>query len=127
MKEPEIVEKPLGKIQIHLKGKDKIKSAGFISRLNSKQLYRELVQYAKDDHLMNAVVYQTHSGYSLHGKINTVHVELDNADLVLCVELIDEKAKLENFCRKHAEILKGKLIVYKQVEFWEIKITKPGE
>jgi PII-like signaling protein len=84
-------------------------------------LFREIVQYAKDDQLMNAAVYQTHSGYSLHGKINTAHVELDNADLVLCVELIDEKTKLEEFCRKHAEILKGKLIVFKAVEFWEIK------
>jgi PII-like signaling protein len=116
-----IVEKPLGKIQIHLKGKDTVKGTGIIGRLNPKQLYREIVQYAKDDNLMNAAVYQTHSGYSLHGKINIAHVELDNADLVLCVELIDEKPKLEEFCRKHAEILKGKLIVYKAVEFWEIK------
>jgi len=121
MKDPKIIEKSLGKIQIHLKSKDSIKGAGLIGRLNPKQLFREIVQYAKDDQLMNAAVYQTHSGYSLHGKINTAHVELDNADLVLCLELIDEKTKLEEFCRKHAEILKGKLIVFKAVEFWEIK------
>jgi len=121
MKEPEIVEKALGKLQIYLKPKDKLKSTGLMSRLNAKQLYKELVQYAKNDHLMNASVYQTHSGYSMHGKISTAHVEMDNSDLVLCVELIDEKVKLEDFCKKHAELLQGKLIVFKAVEFWEIK------
>lgn len=121
MKELEIIEKSLGKIQIYMKPKDKVKGAGFISRLTSRQLYREVIQFAKEDHLMNASVYQTHSGYSLHGKISTAHVELDNADLALCVELIDEKHKLEAFCLKHAELLKGKMIVFKAVEFWEIK------
>jgi PII-like signaling protein len=70
---------------------------------------------------MNASVYQTHSGYSLHGNISTHHAELDNADLSLCVELIDEKQKLEAFCIKHTALLRGKMIVYKAVEFWEIK------
>ncbi|GAC1313652.1 MAG: hypothetical protein NVSMB24_37190 [Mucilaginibacter sp.] len=121
MKDLKIIEKPFGKIKIYLKPKDKIKSTGFIGRLNSKQLYRELIQYAKDDTIMNAAVYQTHSGFSMHGKISTVHVELGNDDLVICVELIDEKLKLEEFCRKHAELLKGKMIVFKAVEFWEIK------
>ena len=122
MKEPQIIEKNLGKIQIYLKPKDKVKQVGFINRFNSKQLYKEIVKYAKDDQLMNASVYQTHSGYSMHGKIITSHVELDNTDLVLCIELIDEKQKLEAFCKKHAELLKGKMIVFKAVEFWEIKI-----
>lgn len=121
IKEPEIIEKILGKLQIYLKPKDKVKRAGFMNRLTAKSLYKEVVQCAKNDQLMNASVYQTHSGYSMHGKITTAHVELDNADLVLCVELIDEKHKLEDFCKKHAELLKGKMIVFKAVEFWEVK------
>lgn len=122
MKKPEIIEKSLGKMQIYLKPKDKIKKAGFMGLLNPKQLYRELVKYAKEDDLMNASVYQTHSGYSLHGKISTAHIELPNSDLTLCLELIDEKQKLEAFCQKHAELLTGKMIVFKAVEFWEIKL-----
>ena len=54
-----------------------------MSRFTSKQLSREIVQCAKNDHLMNASVYQTHSGYSMHGKINVAHVELENNDLSL--------------------------------------------
>lgn len=121
MNEQPIVERALGKIQIYIKPKEKVQGSGLMHHLKPKQLYRELVKYAKDDQLMNASVYQTHSGYSLHEKITTAHVELDNADLALCVELIDEKRKLEAFCKKHAELLKGKMIVFKAVEFWEIK------
>ncbi|MGY3052267.1 PII-like signaling protein [Pedobacter sp. UYEF25] len=121
MIDPEIVEKTLGKIQIYIKPKDRIKQPGFMNRLKSKQLYKEIVQYAKDDQLMNASVYQIHSGYFMYGKITTAHVELDNADLFLCVELVDEKSKLENFCKKHAELLIGKMIVFKAVTSWEIK------
>jgi PII-like signaling protein len=121
MNNPPIIEQSLGKIQIYVKPKEKIQATGLLHSLRSRQLYRELVKYAKDDHLMNASVYQTHHGYSLHGKIASHHVELENESLSVCVELIDEKQKLEAFCAKHADLLRGKMIVFKAVEFWEIK------
>ena len=118
-----IIEKPFGKLQIYVKPKEKIKPTGLIHSLRSRQLFRELVKYAKEDQLMNASVYQTHHGYSMHGKISQAHVELPNEDLSVCIELIDQKGKLEDFCRKHAALLKGKMIVFKSVEFWEITQT----
>jgi len=121
MNKPAIIEQPLGKIQIYVKPNEKVQATGIVHSLKSRQLYRELVKYAKEDDLMNASVYQTHHGYSMHGKISSTHVELGNQDLFLCIELIDEKEKLEEFCRKHALLLKGKMIVFKAVEFWEIK------
>lgn len=120
MNNPAIQERTLGKIQIYLKPKDRIKGSTFLQRLQPKQLYRELVRSAKEDGLLNASVYQTHSGFSLNDPVRMAHVELDNSDLALCVELIDEKQKLEAFCTKHAALLKGKLIIFKAVEFWEI-------
>ncbi|TZF81720.1 DUF190 domain-containing protein [Pedobacter sp. BS3] len=123
MDKPVIIEKTLGKLQIYVKPMEKIQATGFIHRLKSRQLYRELVKYAKHDHLMNASVYQTHHGYSMHGKINTGNVELANQDLFVCVELIDEKQKLEAFCQKHAGLLKGRMLVFKPVEFWEVKFN----
>jgi len=116
-----IIEQAFGKIQIYIKPKEKVQAENILHRLRSRQLYRELVKYAKEDHLINASVYQTHHGYSLHGKISSHHVELANEDLSMCVELIDEKQKLEAFCIKHAELLRGKMIVFKPVEFWQIK------
>lgn len=121
MNKPAILEQSLGKIQIYVKPGEKVQATGLIHSLRSRQLYRELVKYAKEDHLMNASVYQTHHGYSMHGEISSTHAELENQDLFLCIELIDKKDKLEEFCCKHAIVLKGKMIVYKAVEFWEIK------
>ena len=92
-----------------------------MQRLRPKQIYSELIKFAKEDKLLHASVYQTHSGFSLNGPIHTIHVELDNSDLSLCVELIDEKQNLEAFCIKHASILYGKMIVFKPVEFWNVK------
>lgn len=120
MNNSNIIEKPLGKIQIYLKPKDKIKSTSIIEMLKPKQLYRELIKYAKNDGLMNASVYHTHCSFSLNDKIRMAHPELDNADVALCLELIDEKSKLEEFCKKHGSLLKGKMIVFKAVEYWEI-------
>lgn len=115
-----ITEHAYGKLQIFVQPREKVQAESLMHRLRSRQLYRELVKYAKDDHLMNATVYQTHHGYSLHGKISGHHVELANDNLAMCVELIDEKSKLEAFCEKHAQLLKGKMIVFKAVEFWQL-------
>lgn len=115
-----IQERTLGKIQIYLKPKDQVKAEGFFAKWQPKQLYRELVKYAKIDGLLNASVYQTHSSYSFGEPVRINHVELSNHDLAVCVELIDEKQKLEQFCIKHAALLRGKMIVFKAVEFWEL-------
>lgn len=120
-KEATIIERVLGKLQIYVKPKEKIEAVNFMHSLRSRTLYRELVKYAKEDQLMNASVFQTHHGYSMHGKIAQAHVELPNQDLYLCIELIDVKEKLEGFCRKHGRLLKGRMVIYRPVEFWEIK------
>ena len=117
----QIDERSLGKIQIFIKPRDTVKGRSFMQRLRPKQIYSELIKFAKEDKLLHASVYQTHSGFSLNGPIHTIHVELDNSDLSLCVELIDEKQNLEAFCIKHASILYGKMIVFKPVEFWNVK------
>lgn len=121
MNKQTIVEQSLGKLQIYVEPRDKIEATGLMNRLRSRQLYRELVKYEKEEDLMSASVYQTQHGYSLRGKIRSSNVEVGNINLSLCVELIDEKHKLEAFCKKHAKVLKGKMIVFKAVEFWEIK------
>ena len=36
------------------------------------------------------------------------------------LELIDHRAKLEAFCRAHGDLLKGRVMVYKHVEHWDI-------
>jgi len=35
------------------------------------------------------------------------------------VELVDKREKLENFFLKHRELLREKVVIYKEVEFWD--------
>jgi hypothetical protein len=43
----------------------------------------------------------------------------------LCVELIGEREQLEQFCRQHGDLLKGRVIVYKHMEHWDIHEQGP--
>ena len=48
-------------------------------------------------------------------------MEVANVKLTLCVELIGQRDELELFCRKHSDLLKNKVIVYKDIEHWSLK------
>lgn len=120
MKPITIKETAKGKVKIYLKPKDKLDSERFLDKFKSRQIYRELVKNARNDGILSAVVYNTHSSFMMGDKIRNTHVELENNETTLCVELIDDKEKLEQFCKKHGKLLKDKMIVFKAVEFWEI-------
>jgi PII-like signaling protein len=85
-----------------------------------KNTYRQIIVEAKKDGIMNASVFNTHFGYSNNGKIQQQSLETGNAGLTICIELIDTRPKLEAFFSKHKDMLKGKVVVFKEVEFWDI-------
>jgi len=70
---------------------------------------------------MNAIAYRAHHGFSNRGRIEVNDPEIGNRRLAMCVELVDEKQKLESFCQANCHLLKGKIIIYKQVEHWDIR------
>jgi len=81
---------------------------------------RKIIDAAKADGILNAVAHHTHYGYSGNGTIQSNNQELPNSSLNLCVELIARRDQLEQFCRKHGDLMKGKVIVYKHMEHWDI-------
>jgi PII-like signaling protein len=121
MKDHHIVTREIGKIRIYLTPRDRTPPTGFWDRFNAKPVYREIIKAAKTDGLSNAAAFMTHFGFSNGGKVQTEGAELPNPNLTICVELIDHKDKLEEFCRKHGALLKGKTVVYKHVEHWDIR------
>lgn len=121
MKDHHIVTRELGKIRIYLTPRDRAPSTGFWDRLNAKPVYREIIKAAKQDGLNNAASFMTHFGFSNGGKLQSEGAELPNPNLTMCVELIDHKHKLEEFCRRHGTLLQGKTVVYKHVEHWDIR------
>lgn len=116
----EIAVTNMGKVRIYLTPTEKLRASGFWSRLNASPVYRELIRAAKQEGLMNAMAFHTHHGYSNGGRVESRDAEMGNPRLTMCVELIDRKEKLELFCRKYGSLLKGKVIIYKQVEHWDV-------
>ncbi len=121
MKDHHIHAREMGKIRIYLTPRDRIPAKGLWDRLNAKPIYREIIKAAKKDGLNNASAFMTHFGFTNGGKIQAEGAEMPNPNLTMCVELIDHKDQLEAFCRRHGALLKGKTIVYKHVEHWDIR------
>jgi hypothetical protein len=69
---------------------------------------------------MNAVAHHTHYGFSNHGALQGREAEMINPHLTMCVELIGPRGELEDFCRRHGDLLANKVIVYKHLEHWSV-------
>lgn len=110
----------LGKLRIYLPNNEKVKSASLLGKMFPKSAYRQVIVEAKKDGIMNASVFPTHFGYSKNGRIQEMSIEAGNAGLTICIELIDTREKLEGYFTKHKEVLQGKVVVYKEVEFWDL-------
>lgn len=121
MKDHHIVTREIGKIRIYLTPRDRIPAKGFWEKLNAKPIYREIIKAAKAEGLNNAAAFMTHYGFTNGGRVQAEGLETANPHLTLCVELIDHKDKLEEFCRRHGALLRGKTIVYKHVEHWDVR------
>ncbi len=91
-----------------------------MQKLFPKSAYIHIIEDAKAEGILNASVYNTHFGFSNKEGIQVYNIESDNSKLTMCVELVDTREKLESFFLKHQEYLKGKVVVYKEVEFWDI-------
>ncbi|XAE55024.1 DUF190 domain-containing protein [Termitidicoccus mucosus] len=121
MKSHHIVTREIGKIRIYLTPRDRLPAKGFWDKLNARPIYREIIKAAKAAGLNNAAAFMTHYGFTNGGNVQAEGVETSNPNLTLCVELIDHKNKLEEFCRRHGALLKGKTIVYKHVQHWDVR------
>ena len=113
----------IGMLRIYMAPKDRFKKPGqgrFKAAFSSRELYRELVNQAKQAGLVNAIAHHTHYGFSNGGAVQSREVEGINPELTICVEIIGHKTELERFCRTHGELLQDKVIVYKHLERWQV-------
>lgn len=112
----------LGKLKIYITPADKMRHGNRTAwqKLFPKSAYIHIVQDAKKEGILNATVYHTHFGFSNGARIQSYSMEGDNSKLTMCVELVDKREKLESFFLKHKDYLKGKTVIYKDVEFWDV-------
>jgi PII-like signaling protein len=114
-----VISREISQVRIYMTPREKRKRTG-VKGLFGKPLYQEIIDTAKADGILKALAHHTNYGYSGNGKIQANDHELPNTALNLCVELIADREHLELFCRKHGDLLKGRVIVYKHMEHWEI-------
>jgi H+/Cl- antiporter ClcA len=120
-----IVTTEMGLVRVYLSPRDRFRTGNRLFG-RSRVLYREIVQAAKRDAIPTAMVHHTQYGFAGHSDVTQEHVEYGFAGVNLYVELIGPWEQLEFFCRKHAELLKGKVIIHKRVEGWGFE-TVPDE
>ncbi|MBS1594100.1 MAG: DUF190 domain-containing protein [Bacteroidetes bacterium] len=109
----------LGKLRIYLKSGETVKSEGLLRKIFPRTAVRKILDEAKSEGFLNAHVFQTHSAYRKGEKsIHTHAVEGDNSGLTICIELVDEKDRLQQFVIRNEELLAGKTIIFKEVEYW---------
>ena len=111
----------LGKLEIYIAPAHKVQHGrrSLFRKLFPKSTYIHLIEEAKKDGIINAAAHSTHTSFTTDWKIIALSVEGDNAKLSMCVELVDKREKLENFYLKHRELLREKVVIYKEVEFWD--------
>lgn len=85
-----------------------------------KSAYLHIIAEAKKDGIMKASAFSTHTSYSKDDDIQNFSVEGDNSRLAMCIMLVDKKARLQQFALKHKDLLRSRIVIYKEVEFWDI-------
>jgi H+/Cl- antiporter ClcA/PII-like signaling protein len=122
-----VVPREIGMIRIYLKPSEKQTQPGLRGFLSSRPVYRELIDAAKKEDLMNANAHHSHYGFSNRSEASAHDPEAGNPELTICVELIASKDQLENFCMAHGDLLKDKVVIYKHIERWDIHGPEAGE
>jgi PII-like signaling protein len=108
----------MGKLRIFLKSGETVKGEKLLHKLFPKNKYRKIMDEAKKSGIKNAHIYHTHAAYESGGKVSHHSAEGDNGSLTVCLELVDEREKLEAFFITHKAMLKNKTVIFKEVEFW---------
>lgn len=121
MTRPAIKNHLLGNLRIYVESSHKVRhgSRNLFRKLFPQAAYMHIVKEARKAGIMNATVHTTQVGFTPTGKIEVQRIEEGNS-LAMVVELIDKREILEAFFLKHTELLREKVIIYKDVEFWDV-------
>lgn len=111
----------MGKLRIYMRTGEAVKSKSLLRKMFPKTKYIKIMQEAKAAGILNAHVFHTHAAVQRGGRVAYQSVEGGTSGLTVCLELVDEKAKLQSFFKTHKDLLKENTVIYKEVEFWEYK------
>jgi PII-like signaling protein len=92
----------------------------FIEKIFRPNMSRKIVAKAKESGIQRAHLYYIKLHFEDGGSIIEYEVPENNSNekLLVCVELLDEKEKLEQFVLNNKKTLNGKLLIFREVERW---------
>jgi PII-like signaling protein len=111
----------IGKLRIYLKTGETVKGEKTLHKLFPRSKYKKILDEAKKSGIRNAHIFNTHAAYESGGEVHHSNIESDNSGLTVCIELVDEKEKLELFFKTHKAMLRNKTVIYKEVELWSFE------
>jgi hypothetical protein len=109
---------PYGQLHIFFRAGDKPKATSWRERLSHKPTYLRVLHEARRFGLTHGAVKHCVSGFMAKGHVEHDHFEHGNSRLPLYVELLGPRPTLEAFCQALAEPLRGRFMVYKDIERW---------
>jgi PII-like signaling protein len=112
----------LGKLEIYIEPAHKVRHGErtLFRKMFPKSAYLHIIQEAKKDGIMKASAFSTHMSYSGEEDVATFSPEGDNSKVAMCISLVDKKDKLKTFFYKHKDLLRSKIVIYREVEFWDV-------
>lgn len=108
------------KIYIEPAHKVRIGDRSLFRKIFPKSTYLHIIAEAKMSGIRSAFAHRSHTSYSNQRNIAAFSSEGDNSRLAMVVELIDDREVLERFFLKHKNLLAGKVVIYKEVAFWDV-------
>ncbi len=111
----------MGKLRIYMKTGEVIKSKNLLRKMFPKTKYLKNYGGSKSIGYYECSCVSYPCCSSKWWKDGFSFNRGDTSGLTVCIELVDERNKLEAFFKTHEEILKENTVIYKEVEFWEYK------
>jgi PII-like signaling protein len=110
----------VGELRIYFTQADKHTAPGLRSRPLPDPLAHALVDKAHAFGILQATTHTSGYGYVLSESVRARHLEVESGQLAQCMELLDERARLLAFCQQHQELLRGKVVIFRPVEQWDV-------
>jgi PII-like signaling protein len=114
------IVRELGELRIYCTQADKHATPGLRGRFFPNPLAYALVDKAHAFGILQATTHTSGYGYVLGGSVRACHLEVESGQLAQCMKLLDERARLLAFCQQHQELLRGKVVVFRPVEQWDV-------
>jgi PII-like signaling protein len=94
---------------------------------NGRPLYEALVLKARELHLAGATVLRGPMGFGKNSRLHTVKVLRLSEDLPMIVEIVDSRAKIDEFLPHVDAMVREGLVTLERVEVIQYRASAPDE